>query len=157
MHIPGYRQEKSGSAYEPRNCNIGAEQPLCNQPCSCPAQPRLPHPKQALGIQSSKCRIHNLPCVQMKKNCCQGNTQISKLKYSSALNEPERSCGKFTQVQQRFLAECGEEIIKRSQLRGGGGRRSTTQFCDATVFKNPLSQFFLLLGQLQTPENAIKT
>lgn len=113
MHIPGYRQERSGSAYEPRNCNIGAEQPLCNQPCSCPAQPRLPHPKQALGIQSSKCRIHNLPCVQMKKNCCQGNTQISKLKYSSALNEPERSCRKFTQVQQRFLAECGEEIIKR--------------------------------------------
>lgn len=57
MHISGYWQGGSRSVYESKNCNIRAEQP----------QPRLPHPKKSLGIQSSKWRIHNLPWVQMKK------------------------------------------------------------------------------------------
>lgn len=78
-----------------------------------PSPARAPRPKLSLGVQSSRAGPTTCPASKWKHNCCQGNTQIAKLKYGSALNEPKRSCRKFTQVQQRFLAECGEEIIKR--------------------------------------------
>lgn len=93
------------------HCNISHQQLGCNQVCYYTGSAVLYYTEQYLGIQRSKWMIHNLLCVQMKK-CCQGNTQISKLKYSSALNESKRSCRKFTQVQQRFWLNVGKTLLK---------------------------------------------